>query len=153
MTEWDVTITYDTPYPGEDVAAKLLGGLIESAGRSPWSDRLTIGVHLRRFTASNVSSLALDVADQALMVALGLPDREVMPSAVAVEVLHADEALRRGERPARDPLEDVIDADQAAAMLGVTPSAVRQRGEKLGGRQLGNGSWVFHEPTIAAHTH
>ncbi|TYQ02026.1 hypothetical protein [Gordonia paraffinivorans] len=46
-----------------------------------------------------------------------------------------------------DPTE-LIDANVAAEILGLSPRQVRRLGRTLGGKQLPNGCWTFHRGTV-----
>lgn len=147
MDTWHVIVTTRGEAPDGDELQELVRVLPASstAGRSPHG-----GGHLR------VSVVLLcDYPEQAAAAARVLVDTALdaigareLHDPIAVEVMAADELARRADRPFRDPLDGVIDADQAAAILGITTSAVRQRGEALHGRRLPAGGWIFHRTTI-----
>ncbi|SHL52968.1 hypothetical protein SAMN05443637_1358 [Pseudonocardia thermophila] len=144
-TTWHVSIT-----TGDQLDDNQLVELVRalparsSAGRAP-----TGGLRVVTALAAAEPEQAIAAARVVLASALLAIDCTPSGELVAAEAVAADESERRDELAAGfDPLAQVIDADEAASILGVTASAVRQRGEGLHGRRLRSGGWIFHRATI-----
>jgi len=153
MQTWDVTVTYDVPLPDEPVLDQILENLPSGSavggaavGRSPWSDRLAISITVHGRHVDDASRVGLLLADNALYA---LVADEPLPRRVGVEVLDEEETERRTVEP---QAPDLMSTAEAAEALGITPAAMRQRGQRgeLGAVKVGDAGWVFSRRAVEA---
>lgn len=152
MTEFAVTITYDMPCPDSEMLSDLAEGQITSAGRSPWSDRLAMTVHLHSgpWAADTVVQAAMTMTLSAISQAgTGDPVTGSDPRPVAVEVLTGEEIERRSPEPP-SIRSRFVSTSEAAEIIGISARAVRQQAAGLGGEQIGEAGWLFPRALIDA---
>jgi hypothetical protein len=150
MQTWDVTVTLDVALPDEHLLDDILAELPPhgAVGRSPWSDRLAVSVSLRGLNAGEAGKLgALLVAGAVDMAGLG--DNAAAMRVVGVEVLDEQETERRSAEP---QAPDLMSTAEAAEALGITPAAMRQRGQRgeLGAVKIGDAGWAFSRRAVEA---
>lgn len=111
-TDYNARIDYATR---DDIDEQLVDAL---AGYSPATERTTTG-----YAGVHITLPAADLA-QATTTALALAARACDVPVLALEVMTTAEFDARVEA---DPTEGTASVAEAAALLGVTPSAIRQR--------------------------
>lgn len=145
-TAWDVTVTVDLPLPDEGVLHELITVLPAgvSLGRSPWVNRLTIGLELFAANPTSAGALGAQLVEHALH-ALELADQ---PTIVGLEVLTPEETEQRSAG-LDHPLE-LVSVTEAAQMLGITSAAMRARAQagRHGAIKVGNAGWAFRRDVI-----
>lgn len=152
MNTWHVTVTLDIAPPDADTLHEIVRALPAGAGagRSPYGPHLRVSLTLHADYGDHAVQAATLLARHALAsLAIERMD-EAPPSVLGVEVLRNDEHSRRADLVSETGIPPLYSTKQAAELLGLHVSAIRQRAERgsIPAEKVGDAGWVFPAAAI-----